>query len=252
MDQNGRGDVKLTQSGGPAALDVPFTVQGSAGGITAQVSGTWPALPVVQPAASPAATTAPVNHFWWYLSRDAGLLAYLLLFVSIAFGLILRTNQASTARRRVYLELHQFLAVLGLGFMALHILALLGDTYIGYTPAQLFVPSNLPYRPLATAIGIFGMYAFVLVMLVFVLRRRLGRKLWRVVHGGAILMFVLVLLHSITAGTDTAVPWVRWMYALTAAATVFLAINHYLRKKPAPRTVKATVRPARVQRPGSR
>ncbi len=249
MDQNGNGDIRLTGSSGLTSLDVPFTTAGN-GQISARVTGNWPALPVVQPAAASAAP--PVNHFWWYLSRAAGLVSYILLFLSIAFGLGMRTNRAGASRRRIFLELHRFLAVLGLGFMGLHIAALLGDSYVSFNVAQLLLPADLPYRPLATAIGIFGMYAFVIVMLTFVARRWVGRKLWRVVHGGAILMFVLVLLHSITAGTDTVVPWVRWMYALTAGATVFLAISYYVRRRNTASPVSAAGLRARSQGPASR
>jgi sulfoxide reductase heme-binding subunit YedZ len=148
----------------------------------------------------------------------------------------------------VYLELHQFLAVLGLAFMGFHIAALLGDSYVNFNIAQVLLPVSLPYRPAATAAGIFGMYGFVIVMLTFGLRRWLGKKVWRAVHGVAIVMFVLVLLHSITAGTDTAVPWVRWLYTLSAGTTVLLAVLHYFRQRsnPAPAPVRA-----RLQRPGA-
>jgi sulfoxide reductase heme-binding subunit YedZ len=250
MDQNGNGDIRLAGSSGPTSLDVPFTVTGN-GNLTAQVAGTWPVLPSAA-GADPAPATPPVNHFWWYLSRAAGLVSYILLFLSIAFGLGLRSNQSGQTRRRVVLELHQFLAVLGLAFLGLHIGALLGDSYINFSIANLLLPVALPYRAAATAAGIFGMYGFVVVFSTFLVRRWVGKKTWRAVHGAAIVMFVLVLVHSITAGTDTIVPWVRWMYTLSAGATVGLAIMHYFRQKRAPVAAAVVSRPSGVQRPGSR
>ena len=248
MDQNGNGNISLAGSSGTTSLRVPFTVVGN-GNLKAQVSGTWPALPAAR-----TATDAPeVNHFWWYLSRAAGLVSYLLLFLSVAFGLVLRSGQPNVGRKRVILELHQFLSVLGLAFLGLHVAALLGDQYIGFKLANLFVPANLPYRPVPTAAGIFAMYGFVIVMLTFMVRRWLGRKTWRAVHGGAVVMFVLALAHSITAGSDTIMPWVRWMYTLTAGATALLGILHYFRqKKVPPVAVTAAGKASPVQRSGSR
>lgn len=250
MDENGNGDIRLSEAAGPTSLEVPFTVVGN-GNLQAQVSGTWPALPAAQTAT---ATDAPeVNHFWWYLSRAAGLVSYILLFLSVAFGLVLRSGQPNGGRKRVFLELHQFLSVLGLGFLGLHMAALLGDRYIGFNLANLFVPANLPYRPVPTAVGIFAMYGFVIVMLTFTVRHWLGRKTWRVVHGGAVVMFVLALVHSITAGSDTIIPWVRWMYTLTAGATALLGILHYFRqKKASPVAVTVAGEAAPVQRSDSR
>ena len=248
MDQNGNGDINLSGTDGPTSLEVPFTVVGN-GNLQAQVSGRWPALPSAQTAT---ATDAPeVNHFWWYLSRAAGLVSYILLFLSVAFGLVLRSGQPNAGRKRVFLELHQFLSVLGLAFLGLHVAALLGDQYIGFKLANLFVPADLPYRPVPTAAGIFAMYGFVIVMLTSVVRRWLGRRTWRVVHGGAVVMFVLALVHSITAGSDTIVPWVRWMYTLTAGATALLGILHYFRQKKMPVAV-TVAETSPVQRSDSR
>ena len=97
---------------------------------------------------------------YWYLSRASALAAFVLLWVSMASGLIISNKLA-----RIWpgaftaFDLHQFTSLLGLGFAVLHVLTLLGDRYIGYSLVQVLVPfANAPYRPLWVALGQVALY----------------------------------------------------------------------------------------------
>src|SRR5438105_3328161 len=91
---------------------------------------------------------------YWYLSRASGLTAFVLLWISMASGLVISNKMA-----RIWpgaftaFDLHQFTSLLGLGFIGLHVLTLLGDHYIGYNLAQVLVPfADAPYRPVWVAL----------------------------------------------------------------------------------------------------
>src|SRR5438067_3059417 len=97
---------------------------------------------------------------FWYLSRASAFTAFVLLWLSMASGLIISNKMA-----RVWpgaftaFDLHQFTSLLGLGFIGLHVLTLLGDHYIGYNFAQVLVPfADAPYRPVWVALGQVGLY----------------------------------------------------------------------------------------------
>src|SRR5512136_2338051 len=161
---------------------------------------------------------------YWYLSRTSALVAYTLLWLSMAMGLII-TNKLA----RVWpggptaFDLHQFASLLGLAFALFHALILMGDKYIHYDLAQVLVPFNSTgYKPLWVGLGQIGFYLFVIVTLSFYARKRLGNRAWRLIHQLSFLMFVLALSHGIFAGTDSTVLALRVFYWITGASLLFL------------------------------
>jgi hypothetical protein len=63
--------------------------------------------------------SASQNHLFWYLSRTSAILAYILLFINIVFGLGLKTKflDKLSARWQSF-DLHQFSALLALALIA--------------------------------------------------------------------------------------------------------------------------------------
>ena len=85
----------------------------------------------------------------WYIVRSSGFIAYLLLWLSTAWGLAIPSKIADRFLHGSYtFEFHQFISLLSLGFLALHIVVLLADLYLPYSLAQILVPFLSPYRPL--------------------------------------------------------------------------------------------------------
>ncbi len=163
---------------------------------------------------------------YWYLSRASAVVAYALLWTSMASGLII-TNKLA----RVWpggptaFDLHQFTSLMGLAFALFHALILMGDKYINYDLAQVLVPFNSTgYKPVWVGLGQIGFYLLVIVGLSFYVRKRLGNRMWRLIHYLSFLMFVLALLHGIFAGTDGAVLAIRVFYWATGASLLFLSI----------------------------
>ncbi len=175
-------------------------------------------------AATLAASPRPEgDHTFWYLARAAGLSAYLMLFANVFLGMAvhLRPLDGLLARWRSF-DLHQFTALLALGFMVLHALALLGDRYIGFAPAELLVPFASPYRPLWTALGVIAFYLVLAVFASSRLRRFVGHRAWRAIHYLSFAAFLLAMGHGLFAGTDSGEPWAAALYGATGAVIALL------------------------------
>ncbi len=86
---------------------------------------------------------------FWYLSRSAGFVAYLLLWGSVAWGLLLSTKIGrGKLKAPVLLDAHQFLSAVGLGFTFFHGLVLMGDQYLSFPLSAVLVPFAGTYEPL--------------------------------------------------------------------------------------------------------
>src|SRR5437762_1171366 len=80
-------------------------------------------------------------HVFWYVSRAAAFVAYVLLWMSMLAGLGITSKLSRFwPGMPASFELHRYTALLGLGFALFHALVLLGDKYINYTLLQLLVP----------------------------------------------------------------------------------------------------------------
>jgi methionine sulfoxide reductase heme-binding subunit len=166
----------------------------------------------------------PDTHWFWYVSRAAGVSAYLALALSVVAGLLLSTGVADTwiARGRS-VEIHRWLSAIALSLIAGHALVLLGDPYVHFDVLALLVPFASEYRPVAVGLGLLGAYAAVVVYASFWLRRLLGQRTWRRLHFLAFPTLGLVTLHGLLAGTDSAAPWMRLMYVVVSALVVWLS-----------------------------
>ena len=177
---------------------------------------------------------------YWYLSRASALVAYALLGLSLALGLIITNKLARLwPGGPIAFDLHQFASLMGLAFALFHALILMGDKYINYDLAQVLVPFNSSgYKPVWVGLGQIGFYLLAIVGLSFYVRKRLGHRRWRLIHYLSFLTFALTLLHGIFAGTYTGVLALRVFYWVTGASLLFLLIYRILitkfaAKKPA-------------------
>ncbi len=160
---------------------------------------------------------------FWLLARASGITAYALLTASVLAGLVLKARPFRSPRPAAVMDTHRFLALLGLGALALHGLTLLLDRTIHLTPAALVVPGASPYRPVAVGLGVVAAELTVLVSASFALRRRIGARNWRRLHWTTYAIFGLATVHGLAAGTDTARPWAFAVY-LAAAGSVSAAV----------------------------
>ena len=161
----------------------------------------------------------------WIILRAAGIGAYLVLFFSVAFGLV---GTSAPFGKRIAKQsailIHQFMSTVGLVLLGMHIGGLLLDQYIHFGPTQVLVPGTSSYRPVGVAIGIVGMYSMVLVAASSWFRKHYSAKVWRALHMAAVPAFVLSMLHGVFAGADSARPWMYLIYVTTATIVVFLLV----------------------------
>lgn len=164
----------------------------------------------------------------WYLSRASGMVAYWLLTGSTVWGLVLSSRVvADRVPPPLALALHSALAWLAIGFAAFHALVLLGDRYYTYRIVDLLVPFAGPYRAGWVGLGILGLYGAMVTSASFGLRRWIGQRWWRRLHTLTFAVYVLVTLHGLRAGTDSANPGARAMY-LVSVLVVLLLVNYRL------------------------
>jgi sulfoxide reductase heme-binding subunit YedZ len=150
---------------------------------------------------------------FWILARASGLLAYALLTSSVLAGIVLKARPFGAAlKAAVVVDLHRFLAMLALGFIALHAAALVLDSTVRISVAALFVPGLVPYRPLWSSLGVLAAELMLLVYASSVLRRRIGARAWRRLHWLTYAVFALATVHGLAAGTDGSRPWALALY----------------------------------------
>lgn len=159
----------------------------------------------------------------WYVTRAAGFASYLLLWFSTALGLAIPAKIFDKLLpRAATFDFHQFISLLAIGFILLHVGVLLVDRYLPYTLAQILVPFLSPYRPIWVGIGVFSFYLVILVSVTFYIRSLIGLKTFKVIHYFSLLSFVGVAIHSFFSGTDSSLPVVQGLYLVTFSVVVFL------------------------------
>ncbi len=160
---------------------------------------------------------------YWYMSRGAGLVSYMLLWATTAWGLLVSTKLAKGLIAASFSAgLHEFLSLATLSFAAFHGIALLGDHYINFNLMNIVYPFAATYRPGWVGLGQLGFYLTAALVLSFYVRKKVGPKAWRAVHYLGFPVYGLVLVHGITSGTDAGALPVQAMYLATGTAIVFL------------------------------
>lgn len=161
----------------------------------------------------------------WNLLRAAGIGAYVMLFLSVSWGLVSTTTPFGKRVSKPSSTLvHQFMSTCGLFLLAIHVGALLFDGFMPFRVADVFVPLSSTYRPVAVTLGILAMYLLVFVIVASWLRKPIGTAWWKRTHLLAIPTFALSLLHGLFAGTDGTRPVMWWTYVGTGLVVVFLIV----------------------------
>ncbi len=174
-------------------------------------------------------TATVTSQLPWYVARAGGLIAWATCTASIVWGLLLSTR---IVRRRGIpawlLDLHRFLGVLTLVFVAVHLSGLWFDSYVHFGPRELFVPLATSWRPGAVAWGIAALYLLVAIEVSSVLMRRLPRRVWHAIHLSSFALFGVATVHGVTAGADARNLLVDWLALTGVALVTFLVLVRVL------------------------
>lgn len=188
------------------------------------------------------------TQVWWYITRAAGLTAYFLLWFSNAWGLALSTRVFQPILENVFtFDFHEFISILGLGFTGLHVAVLFFDNYLPYNLLQILIPFTGTYRPFWVGLGIVSFYIFLLVTITFYIRQRIGTKAFRAIHISSLVGYLIVTLHGLFAGADSALTVTKLIYAVTFLILVFLTVFWFVlnrlnqpKPEPAPKPIQYT------------
>jgi len=144
------------------------------------------------------------SQLTWYAARAAGIVAWALAAGSVVWGLALSTRATGRKPRPAWLfDLHRFLGGLALVFTAIHVVAIVADTYVHFGLINVLVPFTGTWHPAAVAWGIVAFYLLLAVELTSLARAHVSKRLWRRVHFASFVLFAASTVHALSAGTDT-------------------------------------------------
>jgi predicted ferric reductase len=162
---------------------------------------------------------------WWYVTRAAGLTSYFLLWLSMVWGMAISTKFFHPTIDGTYsYDFQEFLSLLGLGFVLLHVSVLLLDKFLPFSIWQILIPFVDTYRPFWVGLGIIGFYLSLLVTVTFYLRKIIGAQAFRSIHTLSLVGYLGATLHGLFAGTDSALPIAKLLYGGTFLVILFLTI----------------------------
>ena len=141
----------------------------------------------------------------WVAARAMGVTAYLLLALEVGLGLVLShpRNTASWRLTKPVFPWHELLTVFTGAFIVLHSALLAIDPYAGVGILGALVPGLSGYRPPAIAIGTVASYAFIVTAVSAKWTKLLPSGWWLRIHRLTAVVFLLVWVHALLAGTDS-------------------------------------------------
>lgn len=159
----------------------------------------------------------------WFVTRAAGWLSYLLVWLSVVWGLVLPTKFFKRYIAPAFsFDFHEYLSLLAIGFLLLHMFILLADSSMPYNLAQILVPFLSPYRPLWVGLGVISFYLIALVTITFYIRSKIGHKNFKAIHITSFLAYMGATIHAFFAGTDSTLGAAVLIYYFTFLSVVFL------------------------------
>jgi len=148
------------------------------------------------------------DQILWFAARGAGIVSLLLFTAVVALGVLTVTRWQSAAWPRfLTVGLHRNLALLSVVFLGTHIVTAIADpaTALGVVAAT--IPFASSYRPFGVGLGVIAFDLLVAVTASSLIRDRIGRRTWRLIHWSAYAAWPLALVHGLQSGSDSATPW---------------------------------------------
>ena len=173
--------------------------------------------------------TDPTQQIWWLAARASGVVALVLVTLSVLLGLAMAGRvMRKPSWRRAAVAFHEQAAIVSLLAVAVHGLTLLGDHWLHPGVKGILVPFAMGYRPLFSGLGILAGYLSALLGLSFYARKRIGTKRWRFAHRFTIVAYVMSVVHTAGAGTDAGAAWLQGFMVLTGIPIVALTVRRWL------------------------
>ncbi|MFI1920314.1 ferric reductase-like transmembrane domain-containing protein [Nocardia sp. NPDC020380] len=153
----------------------------------------------------------------WAFGRGSGITALAMLTLAVIVGIIARSGRMLLLPRVALAELHRGVALIATTLVALHVISLLADPHSQLRLLDALIPFAGRYRPLWVGLGTVAVDLLAAIVISALLRRRLGPRVFRVIHWATYVLWPTALIHALGAGTDVTHPW---MLAFTAACVL--------------------------------
>ncbi len=161
----------------------------------------------------------------WFVSRASGIVAWALVTLSVCWGLFISTKAVAKASSPAWLlDFHRYLGGLSVFFTGVHLAGLVGDNFVSFGWAEIFVPMASEWQPGNVAFGVVALYLLVAIEATSLAMKRLPRRLWRWVHRSSFILYFVATYHAIAAGTDHANDWFRVAALASINVVAFLTV----------------------------
>ena len=194
-------------------------------------------------------------EFWWYVTRASALIAWVLLVVSVTWGILLSTRILKPNDNPSWLlDLHRWLSGLAVSFTALHMFSLWIDSYAPFSAADLFIPFHSTYVQVESlgkwpiVLGVICAYLLIAVQSTSLLMKVLPRKFWKAIHYLSYVVVLLVSFHAGWSGTDVR----AWLYRVVAILLIMLTTAALVVRILFPKSARSLAATVEKRRPNQR
>jgi len=157
----------------------------------------------------------------WYASRATGVVCLVLTTTVVLLGLLVsRQRRLPGLPRFGVVHLHRYLSLLAVGFVSVHILTAVVDSYVSISVAAAIIPFVSSYKPLWLGLGAVSLDLMAALIVTSLVRARIGRKTWRVVHWVAYAAWPVAVVHSIGTGPDLRHGPLLWLSVSSVLAVI--------------------------------
>ncbi|MDP2310638.1 MAG: hypothetical protein Q8P18_31760 [Pseudomonadota bacterium] len=180
-----------------------------------------------------------MNELLWWFGRSSGLVAYVALWSTMFFGVMLGSRGGGgLLHSPTLLALHRAWSFSAVAITGAHVLAVVLSPGSPIPAVAALVPFASPSLTGAVALGTLASWTLLLLVGTSLARSHVPAWVWGAVHALSAGGFVLALAHGVFAGPDTASPWVRGTYVVTVSVFVS-AVAHRLALASASRTASS-------------
>jgi methionine sulfoxide reductase heme-binding subunit len=155
----------------------------------------------------------------WYLNRATGLVALVLMTLTVVLGAVVRRQGRLPGLPRFgVVTLHRNVSLLSALLLVTHVVCAVVDSYVSIGWISVLVPFTSGWRPIQVALGTLAIDLLALVVVTSLLRGRIPVRLWRGIHRTSYALWPLAFLHGLTAGTDLGSGWALAVALVCAGA----------------------------------
>jgi predicted ferric reductase len=165
----------------------------------------------------------------WELIRASGISAVVLLTVAVSMGISVNVRALDSLMKRAWVnEAHQFVSLTALAFTLFHLVLVVVNRHVPISLGESLIPLSASWRPVALALGTMSLYLSSLLVLSSYFKPLIGHRAWRLIHYAGFAGWGAAIAHGLTAGSDTGIVWMQYLYLLAFAVVMFLTVFRVL------------------------